>query len=176
MKKFALLLLMVMCAASAVKAQNVYLVGAGDFWHNDEGDEDYTIVSIAPEIGVRLGCKWALGTELSYTFLNDKGVKNNTFVVAPYARYSLVERGCVSLFIDSGFGFSYTKEKGKDSDTGFEIGWKPGVAIKLTDHFSLIAKTGFLGYRDDYRSDPTGNGFGLGINNKDMKFGFQLSF
>lgn len=41
-----------------------------------------------------------------------------------------------------GMGFSTSKPKHGDSVNGFEIGLKPGLAIKLNDSFSFITKVG----------------------------------
>ena len=47
-------------------------------------------------------------------------------------------------------------------------------AIKLNNHFSLIAKCGFLGYRDDYAYGTDGYGFSFG--SEDLSFGFHYEF
>lgn len=102
--------------------------------------------------------------------------KRNAFFIAPYARYTYCETGIVRLFLDGGFGIASSKIGDADRETGFEIGIKPGVAIKLNDTFSLITKVGFLGYRDDYYVNEEGNGFGLGLSGADVRFGFQVNF
>ena len=43
----------------------------------------------------------------------------------------------VRLFLDGGIGISSVK--GDNSEGGFELGIKPGLAIKLNNHFSLVA-------------------------------------
>ena len=52
---------------------------------------------------------------------------------------------------------------------------KPGLAIKLTDHFSLVTKYGFLGYRDDYMLGA-GNGYGFNFSSEDLSIGFHYTF
>ena len=69
-----------------------------------------------------------------------------TFTIAPYARYFFLNSDVVRLFADGGFGFSTSKTKGNDALNSWNIGIKPGIAIKLSDHFCLVAKYGFLGY------------------------------
>ena len=103
----------------------------------------------------------------------DEG-KYNAFALAPYARYSYYENKVVRLFIDGGLGFSTQKVKGLDSVNGFEIGFKPGIAIKLNDKFSVLAKCGFLGYRDDYMD--TESGYGFGFTSEDLSVGFHYEF
>ena len=103
----------------------------------------------------------------------DEG-KYNAFALAPYARYSYYENKVVRLFVDGGFGFSTQKVKGADSVNGFEIGFKPGIAIKLNSKFSAVAKCGFLGYRDDYMTGD--NGYGFAFTSEDLSFGFHYEF
>lgn len=81
--------------------------------------------------------------ELAYahTGYDDKyDVSTNAFALAPYARYSFYENKIVRLFVDMGFGFSTFKAKHADSVNGFEIGLKPGLALKLNDHLVSLRK------------------------------------
>lgn len=181
MKKI-LLLLVVMVAVASASAQ-VYVAGNVGFWHDD--DKDITNFRIEPEVGYNLNDQWALGINLGY--MHSKGeiavgiiegtVKVNAFMVAPYARYTYFEKGIVRLFLDGGFGFSTYKLKGGDNENGFEIGIKPGIAIKLNDRISLTSKLGFIGYRDDYSySSSYNNGFGIGVFGEDLSLGVSVSF
>lgn len=181
MKKIVLLMFVV-CAALTANAQ-VYVGGSVGFWHND--DADATSYKIIPEIGYNLSDKWALGMEIGYYHAED-GIFNgeimpetNFFSVAPYARFIYYENGIVRLFLDGGFGFGTYKIKDLgDSENGFEIGIKPGIAVKLNDRFSLISKIGFLGYRDEYITANLqgGNGFGLDFSPANISFGVQVNF
>ena len=95
--------------------------------------------------------------------------------IAPYARFSYYENKIVRLFIDGGLGFSTNRIKGADKATnGYEIGLKPGIALKLNKNFSLIAKCGFVGFRDDY--SVTEDGFGISLQSEDLSFGFHYEF
>lgn len=177
MKKIVLLLLFVACAAISMNAQ-VYVGGTAGFWRNDKDDADETSFTIAPEIGYNLSEKWAIGAEFGYTYAKDPSVKENTAFIAPYARYTYCETGIVRLFLDGGVGFASTKFDDKRTN-GYEIGIKPGVAIKLNDKFSLITKVGFLGYRDDYYTPgfaDENSGFGFNLSGTDVRFGFQVNF
>jgi len=176
MKKIVMLLFVV-CAAMTVSAQ-VYVGGTAGFWRNDKDDADETSFTIAPEIGYNFNEKWALGAELGYTYAKDPDSKTNTVFIAPYARYTYCETGIVRLFLDGGVGFASTKIA-DERVNGYEIGIKPGVAIKLNDTFSLITKVGFLGYRDDYYTPGFSgetSGFGLNLSGTDVRFGFQVNF
>lgn len=172
MKKILLLMFVIMAALSA-KAQDMYLGGGISLWIDDDADK--TSFSISPEFGYNLNSQWAVGGSLFFSHEeNDPGNNVNSFALAPYARYSFYENKVIRLFLDMGFGFSTTKVKHEDSYNGFEIGVKPGVAIKLNEKFSLITKVGFAGYRDDYYHGK--NGLGVGLDGSDISFGLYYSF
>ena len=165
------ILLFVAMAALSAKAQ-VYVGGTVALWHND--DLDATTFALNPEVGYNLNEKLAIGGVLTFAHSKLDEGKYNAFALAPYARYSYYENKVVRLFIDGGLGFSTQKVKGLDSVNGFEIGFKPGIAIKLNDKFSVLAKCGFLGYRDDYMD--TESGYGFGFTSEDLSVGFHYEF
>lgn len=144
-------------------------------WRNN--DVDKTSFSITPDVGYNLSEKWAVGVELAYAHNGYDGDKlnSNAFALAPYARYSFYENKIVRLFLDMGFGFSTYKEKHAESVNGFEIGVKPGLAVKLNDNFSFITKVGFAGYRDDYYRGEE-NGFGVGLDGENISIGIEYEF
>ena len=86
-----------------------------------------------------------------------------SFKLAPEIGYNLSEQWALGVELQF---------NGGDAVNGFEIGLKPGIAIKLNQHFSLVAKCGFLGYKDDYM----GNGFGFSASSEDLTFGFHYEF
>lgn len=176
MRKIVMFLFVVMMALSA-KSQ-VYVGGTVSFWHND--DVDATSFMLAPEVGYNLNEKWAVGVALGFAHqkysLDDESVKGSAFAIAPYARYSYFENKVIRLFIDGGVGFSTSKVDGFDSVNGFEIGFKPGISIKVSKHFNLLAKFGFLGYRDDFNGNSSNNGYGFAFTSEDLTFGFHYEF
>ncbi len=171
MKKI-LLLILIAVASVNVQAQDVYVAGNVSLWRNDDANK--TAFTVSPEIGCNLDSSWALGVALGYNYNYLKGLKTNAFSIAPYARYSYYNNDKVRLFIDGGFGFSTLKTKGSDSTNGWEIGLKPGIAIKLNKNFSLLAKCGFVGYRDDYFTGE--DGFGFSLNSEDISLGVHYEF
>lgn len=174
MKKF-LLVIAVMLGFVSAHAQEMYLGGAVSLWRDT--DDDRTSFSIAPDFGYNLSEKWAVGGELLLDFQGEGNTyaKKTSFAIAPYARYSCYENKIVRLFIDMGLGFSTTKVKHGDRENGFEIGLKPGLAIKLNDHFSLITKVGFAGFRDDYRTISQ-DGFGVRVDGENISIGIDYEF
>ncbi|MDH8702185.1 hypothetical protein M2138_001545 [Dysgonomonadaceae bacterium PH5-43] len=160
-------LLMAVALVSLTASAQFYAGGSLGFWNDDDADE--TAFFIAPEVGYNLNEKWSVGLELGY--FNEDAVGVATFAASPYARYTYFNQDRLSLFVDGGFGFSY---KDQDNDeTGFNIGLQPGVAVSLTEKFSLVAKFGFLGYNDKYLNAK--DGFGLNLTNN-ISFGFYVNF
>lgn len=177
MRKLFLLVVIVMAAISASAQDGIYLGGGISLWRNN--DVDKTSFSITPDVGYNLSEKWAVGVELAYAhngYDDEHEVSTNAFALAPYARYSFYENKIVRLFLDMGFGFSTYKAKHADSVNGFEIGVKPGLAVKLNDNFSFITKVGFAGYRDDYYRNMSGNGFGVALDGENISIGIDYEF
>ncbi len=170
MKKVLVFLFVIMAALSA-KAQ-VYVGGSLSVW----GGDDVTSFGIAPEVGYNFNDKWAVGGVLEFDHSKVNGLKTNGFALAPYARYTFFENDILRVFADGGFGFSTVgvKDHG-DNVNGFEVGIRPGLALKLTDHLSVLTKVGFFGYRDDYMLN-TLNGGGFSLSGQDLSFGLYYTF
>lgn len=105
-----------------------------------------------------------------------RDVKTNTFTIAPYARYFFLNSDVVRLFADGGFGFSTSKTKGNDALNSWNIGIKPGIAIKLSDHFCLVAKYGFLGYSKKENHGYESENVGIDFDTDELNFGFHYIF
>ena len=134
MKK-GLLLVVVMLATIAVKAQDIYVGGSLNVWRNSTGNT--TSFKIAPEIGY-------------------------------------CETGAVRLFLDGTAALGFVKVKDGDTTKAGQVGLRPGIAVKLNDHFSFIAKYGFLGYRRNINT--LGDSFGLELTSEDLSIGFHYAF
>ena len=131
-----------------------------------------------PEIGYEFNNKWEAGLEI--------GIKKGevcelrevpeatTFIVAPYVRYTAVETKLVNLFVEGTIGYGSVSKGGGDS---YEVGIKPGLAVKLSDHVNFITKVGFLGYRG-YSPDHGDNWstFGLNVDASNISFGAIYKF
>ena len=174
MKKF-LLLSVVAFSAIAAKAQ-VYVGGEVGFWHND--DAKSTQVTISPEVGYTFNEKWSAGVALGFSHYKQDESKVTAFAINPYARYTYYKTGIVNLFVDGGVDFTTAKPKDGDSATAFGIGFKPGVALNVTDNISFVAHFGFLGYQDadDELSSVINKGFGFDFSSYNMSFGFYYNF
>ena len=172
MKKLFLIVVVFMAALSA-SAQEMYIGGGIGLWRDT--DNDKMEFSISPDFGYEMSEKWAVGGELVYAHNTFNLIEGNAFAIAPYARFTYFHNKVVRLFLDMGLGLSVTKPEHVDSTVGFEIGIKPGLAVKLNDHFSLVTKVGFAGYTKDYL-ELNEEGFGVKLNGNNISFGIEYSF
>lgn len=180
MKK-GLLLVVVMLATIAVKAQDIYVGGSLNVWRNSTGNT--TSFKVAPEIGYNFNETWAIGAELNYSnshnqLSNDQlttyRVTKNSVSVAPYIRWSYYQNDAVRLFLDGTAAIGFNKVKDGDTSKAGQVGLRPGIAVKLNDNFSFIAKYGFLGYRRNVST--AGDSFGLALTSEDLSIGFHYTF
>ena len=168
MKK-TLILMFVLLLASAAKAQ-LYVGGSLNIWGSDE----ISRFGVAPEVGYNLSDHWAVGGVVRFEHAKNDGIKTNAFALSPYARYTFFENKLLSVFAEGNLGFSTVGVKGGDNTNGFEIGVRPGLAIKIGRQLAILTKVGFFGYRDDYLNHI--NGGGLNLSGEDLSFGLYCSF
>ncbi|MDR3286029.1 MAG: porin family protein [Prevotellaceae bacterium] len=153
-----------------------FVGGELGFWSGKEDGLKTTTYGIAPEIGYNVSDKFAVAISAGYQSFSEKygNYKSSYegFIINPYVRYTFLKSGIVSAFVDGGATFGLS-----DFD-GFEIGLKPGVAIALTERFSVVAHIGFLGYNDGkgIGNSELGKGFGLDFSGYQASFGFYYSF
>ncbi|MFG6381903.1 MAG: porin family protein [Muribaculum sp.] len=175
MKKLFVLAVIAVMALGA-SAQNWFIGGAFGYAHSTVETEDEKVKSdvftIAPEVGYNIDETWAIGATLNYTWEKDM---YNRFAISPYARYTFfrTDNNLVSLFVDGGFGIGYLKPDEGDSKCTWEIGFKPGLAVNLTEKFSLVAHVGFLGYQDLKEAGKT---YGVNLDGRNITFGFYYNF
>lgn len=174
MKKI-LLFALVLVSAVAAKAQ-VYVGGELGFWHNNDEPKS-TSFRIAPEVGYNFNENWAVGAVLGIEYQKVGDNKATTFGISPYARYTYFQSGIVSLFVDGGVDFAGVHAD-DETYTAFGIGFKPGVALNVTDNVSFVAHFGFLGYQtsDDEISEFVNKGFGFDFSGNKLSFGFNYKF
>lgn len=174
-------LIAVAFVAMSVNAQ-VYVGGSLGInaWSSQKnaGDRSETTFTILPEVGYNLNDEWAVGTVIGY--VSDKwtgvnGISESAFTFNPYARYTYLKAGKVSLFVDGGVDFT-TASKADWNELA--IGLKPGVAVSLSDNISFVSHLGFIGY-DVLNPDGDDNNtskFGLDLNGNNLTFGLYFNF
>ena len=67
-----------------------------------------------------------------------------------------------------------TKDESPKAAKCFNISLRPGVKIALSDKFSLVAKTGLIGYKKYTDKGPSE--FNIGVDNDAIKLGVYYSF
>lgn len=174
-------LIAVAFVAMSVNAQ-VYVGGSLGInaWSSQKnaGDRSETTFTILPEVGYNLNDEWAVGTVIGY--VSDKwtgvnGISESAFTFNPYARYTYLKAGKVSLFVDGGVDFT-TASKADWNELA--IGLKPGLAVSLSDNISFVSHLGFIGY-DVLNPDGDDNNtskFGLDLSGNNLTFGLYFNF
>lgn len=184
MKKIVLTALV---AVSALCANAQVWVGGslGFNSHKFDGDDkSTTTIEVAPTIGYSLDENWDIALEVAYKSSSYDGKTNDSFHIAPFARYNFAKCGIATFFVDGGFGFgkeSVTKEttvmgvktEVSSNQNAFNIGIRPGVKIELSPKVELDAKMGCFGYHQV--SDSYSN-FGFNVNSEALSFGLTYKF
>ena len=171
-------------AAVSVNAQ-VYLGGSFAFeaWSSQKlaGDKSETVFAIMPEIGYNLNDNLAIGTVIGYQsnkfngLTSVNGKSETAFFVNPYVRYTFANMGKVNMFVDSGVEFVSAT---KTDWTQLGVGFKPGLAISLTDNLSFVSHLGFIGWKQNNPDGDDNNTsmFGIDLSGADLSFGLYYNF
>ena len=189
----SLTFLLIVCEAANAQ---LYIGGTFGFTSrkdvNDVSKKDFKFV---PEIGYQLNEKVFIGANLGYRHIEntkDSGFtyacdKYISFGVAPYIRYDLYQNEKVRIFADGVASLWHVKYKGLQNageQTGKNIdgnrwtaGIRPGIAYDATQHFSFIAKIGWLGYSstkmNGYKATGTWN---TDLDTDNLAIGFLYHF
>ena len=195
LRKLFLSLTFLLIVCEAANAQ-LYIGGTFGFTSrkdvNEVSKKDFKFV---PEIGYQLNEKVFIGANLGYRHMEntkDSGFtyacdKYISFGVAPYIRYNLYQNEKVRIFADGVVSLWHVKYKGLQNageQTGKNIdgnrwtaGIRPGIAYDATQHFSFIAKIGWLGYSstkmNGYKATGTWN---TDLDTDNLAIGFLYHF
>lgn len=170
-------ILMTIAAAfvAVTMSAQVYVGGSLGFTSTSfqqDGMDSQTHFYILPEIGYNLDENLAIGASFGY---NSWGDNDNYFTINPYARYTFAKFDRVSLFVDGGIDFKTGKNGDKYTELG--VGFKPGIAVALTDKISFVSHLGFLGFTENNPEGDDNNWstFGLDLDNG-LNFGLYFNF
>ena len=154
MKKFILSGVIIMMSVIMVNAQDykMWIGGRTTLW---AGDNQSTIV-IAPEVGYHLNKMFTVAASVGFHSYNyDYRDDISGLVVNPYIRYNAFKKGVLFGFVDGGVEF------GVGDFNGVQAGFKPGIAVAITNRFVVAMQYGFIGYSD---GKGMGREKGLGID------------
>lgn len=177
MKKFFMSLAVALVSVCA--SAQVYVGGTAGISSNKMAGEDSKVAyKFIPEIGYQFNKQWSAGIEFGLQKgapCEISGVGNSTtYEVAPYVRYNFLNAKMFNFFLEGTVGYGRVTKV--DTDI-FEIGIKPGVALNLSNNFSLVSKVGFLGYRGmSYNGGGTSSSFGLDLDGNNIQFGVIYKF
>lgn len=175
-----------------------YAQDAGKIWvggsvgiktSKTDGMDRLTSYNILPEVGMVLNDNWGLGIRLGYahkeffnTLTTSEGtsidrMKLDGFTVAPFARFSFLKGDIGNLFIDGGVDYTHSKYKGENTKAhNLDVGFRPGVAVKVSDNIALLGKFGFLGYQYEKFGSVKTNSFGFDFDMSQIQFGANIFF
>ena len=157
MKKVVLLVIFTVVSFTVVNAQDYkWWAGAKSaLWL----ESDQMIFVFAPEVGYHLTNKFAVAASIGFSsYQYDNNSNKNELILNPYIHFKAINKDNLLFFVN--FGVDY----GLGDIEGFQVGFKPGMAIPLSNRVTFALQFGFLGYND-----------GKGIGSKSKGVGFDLS-
>ena len=169
MKKLILPAIMAIATVMGMNAQTYkwWAGGRSTFWAGDKGVN----FIVAPEVGYHLAPKWTIASSLGIQAFNNKDGKDIYGVVFnPYMRYTAFKQGILLGFIDGGVEF------GVGDITGIQLGFKPGIALLLTERFTAATQFGFIGFNDGKDIGGRKQGFGFDLSGYCSTIAFFFSF
>jgi hypothetical protein len=183
MKKIVLVMVVMLATVSA--SAQVY-IGGGLGLLSKEVDQlvsatqtvstKTTEIKILPEVGYEVNERWSVGTVIGWEHSKTGHISEDVYKIAPYARYNFLHSERMNLFVDGGVGYANSKETGVDHMNLWEVGFKPGISVRLCEHFMLVAKYGFLGYQEVNQSGYKAKEYGLDFDTDELTFGFHYIF
>jgi len=197
MKKILLTFIAILGMVSVANAQDagqIWVGGSVGFSTSKQTDYDRTNnYQILPEIGYILSENWGIGISLGYLHYensykhyssNDSNYKRKQdgFRVNPFVRYSFLKGDIGGMFVDGGVSYMYNKYKYTNNtyedqkNNFFEVGFRPGVAINVSNKVALTAKYGFIGYQHNKWDDDKTNTFSLDFDFRQASFGVNFIF
>ena len=181
MKKLVLTSLLAAFAVSSANAATNYFVGGSTALGFDKSHSN--IVSIAPELGMKISEKWDLGVmaEFAYDHKYIGDEKAYDYGFGAFARYHAAQFGNFSLLFKGTVGAEFFRFDG-DTEQELSASIIPMVTYDLTESFTLYANLNFLGVYAGYNFDSKDWGFGAVadsdnvLNTKDFQIGFTYNF
>ena len=169
MKRLLLSTIILLSALMCMNAQGYkwWAGGRTNFWAGNGG----ITFLVAPEVGYHLTPKITIASSLGIQANNYKYGKDvYGLVVNPYLRYTIFKQGMLLGFVDGGVEF------GLGDIVGFQLGFKPGIALLLTDRFTAATQFGFIGFNDGKDIGVRRHGFGYDFSGYCSTIAFFYSF
>lgn len=189
MKKVIFTLTLALVTLFSASAQEKMWVGGtvGLWTSKEKGMNREVSFKVMPEFGFILNENLAVGVSIGGAHAHKNYIRNidgdfdgalNIYTIAPFLRYTFLKGNIGALFVDGGVGYAHIKEvAGGVKADQFQVGFRPGVALNVSNNLALIGKFGFLGYNylkgeNSYHSDS----FGLDFDLSNVEIGVNLKF
>jgi len=175
----------VFTSAVAQEPGQMWVGGSLGFWSSKtKGSDSNVSYKILPEFGYVLTENLGIGINVGFEHDDalaidgmDDLFEADGFTIAPFVRYSFLKGSIGALFVDGGVTYNYLKLKDVDDKLNqFNIGFRPGVAVKVSDKIALTGKFGFLGYEHTKMGDVKNNAFGLNLDMTQFLLGATIVF
>ena len=168
-KRILISVIVIFASFLGINAQNYkwWAGGRALFWTGDAGMS----YMVAPEVGYQLSPKFTIASSLGIQANNFKNGKDiYGLVMNPYIRYIVFKQGNLLGFVDGGVEF------GMGDIFGFQLGFKPGIALLLTERFTAATQFGFVGFNDGKDIGLRRHGFGYDFSGYCSTIAFFYSF
>lgn len=133
------LLLAIVGLFAFMQTANAQFYVGGSFQVSTQFTENpVTQIGFSPDLGYSVG-DWSFGSTFEATYISGSSQPFG-FTVNPYAEYFFWSSGAFSFYVEGGVGLSWI---GFFTCTPYLA---PGVSLDLTDHWSVLAQIGKLGY------------------------------
>ena len=197
MKKIFLTLAIALGVTTAANAQDVgkmWVGGTAGFWSSKSSGSDSQLnFKVMPEfgyilsenigVGIALGGAHTHGDILDFdgNTLSGKASKN-TYTINPFLRYTFLKGEIGALFFDAGAAYGHAKvTNGGNRYDQMEVGFRPGIAINVSDNIALIGKFGFLGWQYEHTKTSAGvkshnNNWGFDFDMSNIQIGANIKF
>lgn len=188
-------------SVNAQEAGNMWLGGTiGGEYTRPGGTGLYSSAfNFSPEIGFILSENLGVGLELGMGYSKRKNYYDNgnwgyhkirttekSISFSPFLRYTFLKGSLGALFVDGGLYYQHAREKNSlvayySYETKKIVNYygariRPGVAINLSENFSLIGKFGFIGYTHENGDGYIINSYKLSVDMKDIALGAVFTF
>lgn len=173
-------------SALAVNAQDMWVGGTAGVWSSKvKGADSELSFKVLPEFGFVVNENIGVGISVGGAHLHDEYYSSgeaghsskNLYVVNPFVRYTFLKSTLGGMFVDGGFGYSWSKgTNGGAKGTEIEVGLRPGLALNVSNKVALISKFGFLGYQHTKLGATKTNGFGFDLDLSNIQLGANIKF
>lgn len=140
------------------------------FWQEHIEQQTNRRFVFLPEVSCDMNDRWSVSIAMGYEYSSEHELQSNysAFIISPSVSYTVMQRGILSLSAIASCGWAI------GSQNGFEIGMAPELSIDLTERFSIDARCGFAGYRNNF--NKSGTGFGVDLDASEITFGISYLF